>query len=69
MKKQIQLAFNIITLFNVLEHCCLPHFTAFVLKKDMADYKFLADGRRKKKEKVNIVSTSLNNDLCCWGKN
>lgn len=35
----------------------------------MSDYRFLADGRRKKKEDVNIFNTSLNNDFRCWGKN
>lgn len=30
---------------------------------------FFADGRRKKKEDVNISSTILNNDFHCWGKN
>lgn len=35
----------------------------------MSGNRFLADGRRKKKENVNIFNTSLNNDFHYWGKN
>lgn len=66
-KKQIYLAFNIITLFSTLLSFAV-HFTAFFLKEEMCDYRFLADGRRRKKEDANIFNNSLNNDFRCWGK-